>query len=127
MAKKRVYLLKKKLERDPEFHKQYSSVMNNYQAEGSSRGVPNEDVPTLKPIWYLPYHAVWHPRKPSEPKVVFDCASKSAGVSLNDQLLQGPENTSSLIGVILRFRVNSIAVAADVKRMFHRVFVLPED
>ena len=127
MAKKRVYLLKKKLERDPEFHKQYSSVMNNYQAEGSSRGVPNEDVPTLKPIWYLPYHAVWHPRKPSEPKVVFDCASKSAGVSLNDQLLQGLENTSSLIGVILRFRVNSIAVAADVKRMFHRVFVLPED
>ena len=101
--------------------------MNSYQAEGSSRGVPDKEVPTLKPIWYLPHHAVWHPRKPSEPKVVFDCASKSAVVSLNNQLLQGPENTSSLIGVILRFRVNSIAVAADVKRMFHRVFVLPED
>ena len=42
-------------------------------------------------------------------------------------LLQGPENTSSLIGVILRFRVNSVAVAADIKRMFHQVFVSPED
>ena len=75
----------------------------------------------------MPHHAVWHPRKPSEPRVVFDCTSKSAGVSLNDQLLQGPENTSSLLGVILRFKVNSIVVAADVKRIFHQVFVLPED
>ena len=127
VAKKRLYLLKKRLERNPELHKQYSGVMNNYQAEGSLRRVLDEEAPTLKPIWYLPHHAVWHPRKLSEPRVVFDCASKSAGVSLNDQLLQGPENTSSLIGVILRFRVNSIAVAADVKRMFHQVFVSPED
>ena len=127
VAKKRLYMLKKRLERNPELHKQYSGVMNNYQAEGSSRRVLDEEVPTLKPIWYLPHHAVWHPRKPSEPRVVFDCASKSASVSLNDQLLQGPENTSSLIGVIVRFRVNSIAVAADVKRMFHHVFVSPED
>ena len=115
------------MEKDPEFHEQYSGVMNNYLAEGSSRRVPDEEVPTLKPIWYLPHHAVWHPRKPAEPRVVFDCASKSGGVSLNDQLLQGPENTSSLIGVILRFRVNSVAVAADVRRMFHQVFVSPED
>ena len=93
--------------------------MKNYLAEGSSRIVPDEEVPTLKPIWYLPHHADWHPRKPAEPRVVFDCAFKSGGVSLNDQLLQGLENTSSLIGVILRFRVNSVAVAADVRRMFH--------
>ena len=115
------------MEKDPEFHEQYSGVMNNYLAEGSSRRVPDEEVPTLKPIWYLPHHAVWHPRKPAEPRVVFDCASKSGGVSLNDQLLQGPQNTSSLIGVILRFRVNSVAVAADVRRMFHQEFVSPED
>ena len=115
------------MERDPEFHKRYASVVNKYQEEGSSRQVPDEEVPTLKPIWYLPHHAVWHPRKPDEPRVVFDCASKSKGISLNSQLLQGPENTSLLIGVILRFRVNSVAVAADIKRMFHQVFVSPED
>ena len=127
VAKKRLYWLKKKMERDPEFNKQYASVVNKYQEEGSSRQVPDEEISTLKPIWYLPHHAVWHPRKPDEPRVVFDCASKSGGVSLNSQLLQGPENTSSLIGVILRFRVDSVAVAADIKRMFHQVFVSPED
>ena len=111
---------------DPEFHKQYASVIQKYQEEGSSRQVPDEEVSTFEPIWYLPHHAVWHPRKPDEPRVVFDCACKSEGVSLNNQLLQGPENTSSLIGVILRFRVNSVAVEADIKWMFHQVFVSPE-
>ena len=59
--------------------------------------------------------------------MVFDCTYKSEDVSLNNQLLQGAENTSSLIGVILRFRDDSVAVAADIKRMFHQVFVSPED
>ncbi len=100
--------------------------MEKYREEGAAREVPKEELATLKPLWYLPHHAVWHPRKPEEPRVVFDCASKTNGTSLNDELLRGPENTSSLIGVILRFRVDNIAVTADVKRMFHRVYVKPE-
>lgn len=32
-----------------------------------------------------------------------------------------------LIGVIIRFRLNEVAVAADIKRMFHQVYVAPED
>lgn len=66
-------------------------------------------------------------RKPEEPRVVFDCASKSGGTSLNEELLRGPENTSTLIGVILRFGVDEVAVTADIKRTFHRVYVAPED
>ena len=46
---------------------------------------------------------------------------------MNEQLLRGPENTSTLIGVILRFRVDDVAVTADIKRMFHQVYVAPED
>ena len=45
---------------------------------------------------------------------------------MNDELLRGPENTSTLLGVILRFRVDNLAVTADVKRMFHQVYVIPE-
>ena len=125
-AEKRLESLKSKMERNENFRKKYSSVMAKYQEEGAAREVPKEELATLKPLWYLPHHAVWHPRKPEEPRVVFDCASKSNGTSLNDELLRGPENTSSLIGVILRFRVDNIAVTADVKRMFHQVYVKPE-
>lgn len=36
-AKKRLYWSEKKMERDPEFHKRYASVVNKYQGEGSSK------------------------------------------------------------------------------------------
>lgn len=58
---------------------------------------------------------------------MFDCACKSESGLLNDQLLQEPENMSSLNGVILRFRVNSKRVAVHIKRMFHQVLVSPEE
>ena len=89
--------------------------------------MPDYKVPKLRPAWFLPHHAVWHPRKPQEPRVLFKCASVSGGTSLNEQLLRGLENTSTLKGVILRFRVEDIAVTADIKRMFHKVCVVPED
>lgn len=40
--------------RDPEFHKKYASVNSKYQEEGASRQVPDEEISTLEPIWYLP-------------------------------------------------------------------------
>lgn len=126
-AEKSLMWLKRKMLRDPEFHTKCSGVMEKYGTDGSSRQVPDDEVTKLKPIWYLPHHAVWHPRKPEEPRVVFDCASKCGRTSLNEQLLRGPENTSTLIEVILRFRVDDIAVTADIKRMFHQVYVAPED
>ena len=126
-ATSRLSWLERKMRKDPVFHRKYSGVMDKYLTEGASRRVPDEEVLVLKPLWYVPHHAVWHPRKPEEPRVVFDCASRSGGTSLNEQLLRGHENTSTLIGVILRFRVDDIAVTADIKRMFHQVFVAPED
>ena len=43
-AKKRLYWLEKKMERDPEFHKCYASVVNKYQEEASLRQVPDREV-----------------------------------------------------------------------------------
>jgi hypothetical protein len=89
--KKRLQYLKDKMDRNPKFHKKYSKVMKNYVDEGAAREVPEDEVVKLKPLWYLPHHAVWHPIKPEEARVVFDCACKTQGVSLNDELLRGPE------------------------------------
>ena len=126
-AERRLTWLKGKMQKDPVFHSKYNAVVEKYRAEGASRQVPDDELANLKPIWYLPHHAVWHPRKPEEPRVVFDCAAKSGGKSLNEQLLRAPENTSTRIGVILRFRVEDVAVTADIKRMFHKVYVALED
>jgi hypothetical protein len=61
-------------------------------------------------VWYLPHHGVYHPKKPDKLRVVFDCAARFAGTSLNDRLLQGPNLTSSLVGVLLRFRLEYVAI-----------------
>ena len=100
--------------------------MKKYEDEGAAKIVSDRELRTSTPNWFLPRYVVYHPKKPNEPRIVFDCASECDGTSLNHDLLQGPDNTSSLIGVLLRFRVGEVAVAADIKRMFHQVFVAPE-
>ena len=78
-------------------------------------------------VWYLPHHPVFHPRKPGKVRVVLDCAAKFLGVSLNDMLLPGPDLNNNLIGALMRFREEPVAVFADIESMFHQVRVDPED
>ena len=59
--------------------------------------------------------------------MVFDCGAKYHGTSLNQQLLQGPDLTNPLVGVLIRFRQEPIAMAADIEAMFHQVYVEPKD
>ena len=47
--------------------------------------------------------------------------------SLNGNVLQGPDLTNSLIGVLCRFRSEPIALIADVEAMFHQVRVTSDD
>ncbi|XP_068758112.1 uncharacterized protein [Montipora capricornis] len=75
---------------------------------------------------HSPHHGVSHPKKPDKIRVVFDCSPKFAGISLNDQLLQGPDLPNSLVGVLTRFRKEPVAFMADIEAMFYQVFV-PEE
>ncbi len=45
------------------------------------------------------------------------------GISLNSQLLQEPYITSTLLGVLTRFRQESVTLMADIQAMFHQVRV----
>ena len=85
-----------------------------------------ELAPSLDPIleqWYLPLFAIYHPKKPDSIRVVFDSAAKFQGTSLNDILLKGPPLHNSLLGILLRFRTETIAVTVDVKQMFYNFHV----
>lgn len=45
---------------------------------------------------------------------------------MNDVLLSGPDLSNSLLGVLIRFRKEMVAVTADVQHMFH-CFLVRED
>ena len=46
---------------------------------------------------------------------------------LNGMLMQGPYLTNNLVGVLTRFRLETIALASDIKAMFHQAKVNPKD
>ena len=78
-------------------------------------------------IWYLPHHGVYHPRKPGKVRIVFDCAARYQDTSLNDELLQGPDMTNSLVDVLFRFREERVAIMGDIESMFMMIRVPKED
>ncbi len=88
-----------------------------------------EQAPPLKEgeeCWYLPISGVYHPQKPDQIKVVFDSSAQHGGISLNNVLLTGPDLNNSLLGVLIRFRKEAVAITADIQQMFY-CFVVRKD
>lgn len=94
----------------------------------SPERVPREQRPDDDgKSWYIPHHGVYHPQKPDKIRIVFDCSATFMGHSLNKYLLQGPDLTNSLVGVLCRFRKELIAFMCDLEAMFHQFKVKEED
>ena len=128
LAEHRLKLLKKRLTKNPGLCEKYSTTIDDLLNKGYARKVPDCLCNCSDgAVWYLPHHPVFNPNKPNKVRLVFDCAVKYKGTSLNDQLLQGPDLTNSLIGVLTRFRQETVTLMADIEAMFHQVCVRPED
>lgn len=119
LAKQRIHYLLRKFKKDTNFYEEYKKFLNDVISKGYAEPVPQEVLNRQDgKVWYILHHGVYHPRK-STIQVVFDCASSFKGTSLNHELLQGPDLTNSLLGVLIRFRQHPIALMADIEAMFH--------
>ncbi|BHF85326.1 hypothetical protein SprV_1002848900 [Sparganum proliferum] len=96
LARKRLTYLKSKLGRDPELLWKYEQTFRSYMEKGYIERVGGNKAFPVTRHWYLPHHPVVNPRKPEKIRVVFDCAAKCQGVSLNDNLYQGPDLNAKL-------------------------------
>ncbi|XP_028415393.1 uncharacterized protein LOC114538415 [Dendronephthya gigantea] len=126
-AEHRLQLLKKRLNNNPELLRKYRDFMDKLFEKDYASEAINKEEGSLGTRWYLPHHPVFHPQKPDKVRVVFDCSAKYGNTSLNDRLLQGPDLTNSLVGVLTRFREEPIAFMSDIEAMFHQVRVRPSD
>ena len=121
----RLERLKTRLENNIQYRKDYVDFMNDLISTNYAEKVPEQDLSNNEGnIWYIPHHGVYHPMKPTKMRVVFDCSAKYKNESLNSHLLQGPDLTNHLLGVLCRFRQNPIAFTCDVESMFHQFKVI---
>ncbi|XP_064621621.1 uncharacterized protein LOC135484228 [Lineus longissimus] len=124
MAEKRAISLRRKMIKDPGYKKDYTVFMDTLIAKGHAEPVPKEEIDVKNgKVWCIPHHGVYHPHKPSKIRVVFDCSAEFAGEVLNRHLLQGPDMTNNLAGVLCRFRKGQIPITCDIEGMFHQVGV----
>lgn len=124
-ASNRLSSLRRSLERKPAMKEHFFTFMEKVFQNNHA-----EVAPPLKrdqERWYLPSFGVYHPRKPSSIRVVFDSSAQHSGVSLNDVLLTGPDLNNALLGVLIRFRREAVAITADIQQMYHCFLVREED
>lgn len=114
----------KHLIRDPDRATAYNSEIQKLEQAGYATKVSQEVLESSRESWFISHHMVTHNEKS---RIVFNYSFTHQGNNLNELLLPGPNLSSSLLGVLLRFREHSTAVSSDIKGMFHQVRLLPED
>lgn len=124
IAEKRLSLLKQKFLKNPDYASRYKAEVDKLITQGHAEKAPvPSDDNGEHTRWFLPHHGVQNPLKPDKLRVVFDCACKFRDVSLNDELLQGPDLTNPLVHVLTRWRAEPVAFKADIEGMFLQVAV----
>lgn len=126
LAVSRLQHLRRRLSKDSLFYSQYCSFMQEMIDKGYAEKVTDSysESPGGR-LWYIPHHGVFHAKKPDKLRVVFDCSAEFLGESLNRNLLQGPDLTNALVGVLCRFRKDYIPVMCDIEKMFFQFLVSP--
>ena len=103
---------------------EFKAVMREYFTLGHAERVPTNEL-NLPPTdcFYLPIHGVMKESSTSTKlRAVFDASAKSqSGISLNDQLLAGPNLYPLLTTILNRFRTFNVAITADISKMFRGV------
>ena len=126
-AQVRLQGLKRRLQKDDTYRNAYVEFLRDMMEKGYAEVVPPSEL-TLNDghVWYVPHHGVFHKKK-NKLRVVFDCSTEYRGYCLNQELLQGPDASNNLTGILVRFRKGRIALTCDIKSMFNQVKVTPHD
>ena len=76
------------------------------------------------PVQYISHHEVLKKDSVSTPcRIVFNSSAKHNGYSLNDYWAKGPDVINNMLGILLRFREGQFALAGDIRKMYHSVYL----
>ena len=126
VAKAQNQSLEKKLSKDQLQKEMYQKTFETDIEKGFVKQVIFSSVAPSR-VWYLPHHPVTDPNKPGNVWRVSNAASVFKANSLNSNLLTGPDLIKNLVGLLLRFRENPVAISADIEAMFMQVGIIEKD
>ncbi|XP_071544498.1 uncharacterized protein [Panulirus ornatus] len=108
---------------------EYDAVFEGYKREGIIEEVPEGEMNSPYPTFYLPHHPVVREvSTTSKVRPVFDASAVSYnGVSLNHCLEVGPPLNPQLVEVLMRFRRWKVALTGDITKAFLQINVRKED
>ena len=111
-----------KIKRQPELMQKYDNIIQEQVDRGVIEKIDRFIQDGEK--HYLSHHAIITPQKPTtKVRVVYDASAKSieAHKSLNECLYRGPVMINDLCGILIRFRLHTIALVADIEKAFHQL------
>lgn len=125
IALKRFGKLERKLSTDSKLRTEYIKFMTEYEDLGHMSPIPECEIKSSNPQFYLPHHPVFkESSSTTKVRVVFDASAKTNnGISLNDKLKCGPVLQDDLLSILIRFRQHYCVIGADVEKMYRRVLV----
>ena len=96
---------------------------------GVAMKLSEEDFKAHKgPVKYISHHEVMKKDSISTPcRIVFNASAKYKGICLNDCWAKGPNVMNNMLGVLIRFREGKIALAGDIRKMYHSVHLSETD
>ncbi|XP_062541066.1 uncharacterized protein LOC134209104 [Armigeres subalbatus] len=128
MALRRCKQLDNRLNKNPTLRETVRRQIMEYQEKGYAHQATTEELNNANPskVWYIPLDVVVNPMK-GKVRLVWDGRASVKGISLNSQLMKGPDMLASLPAVINRFRERRVGFGGDIKEMYHQIKIRKED
>ena len=131
LALGRLKSLAKRFEIDRSLFERYGKILQDQLSKGVIERVAADVMSCVGTIkHYLPHHPVQTPSKTTTKlRIVYDASARvnKHDPSLNECLHRGPISLPSLCGILLRFRLDPIAMCSDVEKAFLQLSIHPED
>ena len=124
VAKAQLDSLQRRLNKNIELKQLYEKTLEADLEKGYVKSFTFSN-PAPEKICYLPHHPVTN--KPGKVRRVANAASVFKKQSLNKNFLSGPDLLNNLVGLLLRFRQDSVAVMAYIEAMFMQICIRTED
>lgn len=122
VAQKRLLSLERRLSHNPQFKEEYHANLQDYLDQDHMRPA------TSKSDYLLTHHAVVKDSTTTKVRVVFNGSEKSTtNTSLNEYLSPGSKLQSDISVIVSSFRLQPIALTADIKQMYRCIRLNPSD